>query len=407
MSVSIYLELIDVIAIALILYRLVLLATHHAEARLYPSTTVPALAWLVASALSVANARDVGLAVIQLGHMGKLFLLYIAVVSNVEDEGDFNWLMAALVVWVLFEGLLGSYQGIAGKNLDLSFLVDNSQTLQKTDQGMVTRVSGTLGNPNSYAMYLSATVPFGLALLFSRIPGLRKALVSVVLCFGILGIILSLSRGGWLGLASVFLLVPVFAIHSRRQSLRTVSAVWVVSLLVLLSLALAERHLITTRLTSDDQGSAYSRVTLAQGAIAIIQDYPLLGVGLNNYALLMPNYDPVSLADYGRPVFVHNIFLLIAAETGLVGFTAFMWLLASLFVQARRLASRAPNDTLWVAGVGIFSAYTALALHGMVDYAMLANMRIFRLFWLFAAIVAGLSTNAGHDRVGSRRLSDE
>ncbi len=408
LSVAIDLQLIDVIVIALLMYRLALVAAHQAEIRLYPFTTVPALAWLLASALSAANARDVGLAVMQLGHMSKLFLLYIAVASNVEDEGDFNWLMAGLFVGVLFEGLLGSYQAIGGNALGLSSLGDNSHTLQmNTDQGMVTRVYGTLGHPNSYAMYLSATVSFALALLFSRIRGLRKAVVSVILCVAVLGIILSLSRGGWLGLVSVFLLVPVFAIHRRRQSLRTASIVGFVSLLVLLSLALGQRNLITTRLTSDDHGAAYSRVTQAQGAIAIIQNYPLLGVGLNNYALLMPKYDPVSLANSGRPMFVHNMFLLIAAETGLVGFAAFVWLLASLFVQARRLASRAPNDTLWVAGVGVFSAYTALTLHGMVDYAMLSNMPLFRLFWLFAGVVAGLSTNAGHDRVGSRRLGNE
>jgi putative inorganic carbon (HCO3(-)) transporter len=408
LSVAIDLQLIDVIVMALLMYRLVRLATHQAEIRLYPFTTVPALAWLVASALSVANARDVGLAVVQIGHMGKLFLLYMAVASNVEDEGDFNWLMAALAVGVLFEGMLGSYQAITGKTLGLLSSGDNSQMLQmNTDQGMVTRVYGTLGHPNSYAMYLSATVSFALALLFSRIRGLRKALGSVVLCVGVLGIILSLSRGGWLALVAVFLLVPIFAIRRRRQSLRTASAVGFVSLLVLLSLALGQRHLITTRLTSDDHGAAYSRVTMAEGAIAIIQDYPLLGVGLNNYALLMPKYDSVSLAEVGRPMFVHNIFLLIAAETGLVGLAAFVWLLASVFVQAGRLASRAPNDTLWVAGVGVFSAYTALSLHGMVDYAMLSNMPVFRLFWLFAGVVAGLRTNAGHDPVGSRGLGDE
>jgi hypothetical protein len=400
LSVAIDLQLIDIIVIALLVYRLALLATHQSKIRLYPLTTVPALAWLVASALSAVNAKDVDLTMIQIGHMSKLFLLYIAVASNVEDEVDFNWILAALVLGTLFEGLLGPYQSITGKALSLFSSGDYSHTLQMaTDQGMVTRVYGTLGQPNSYAMYLSATVSFVLASLYSRISGLRKALFGVVLCVAVLGIILSLSRGGWLGLVSVFLLVLAFAIHRRRQGLRTASLVGFVSFLVLFSLALGQRHLITTRLMSDEKGAAYDRVTLGEGAIAIIQDYPLLGVGLNNYALLMPKYDPVSLANIGSPTFVHNVYLLIAAETGLVGFAAFVWLLASMFVQARRLASQAPNDTLWVAGVGVFSAYTALTLHGMVDYAMLSNMPLFRLFWLFAGVVAGLNTNAGLDRV--------
>ena len=102
--------------------RLARLATHQAEIRLYPFTTVPALAWLVASALSAVSAREVDLALIQIGQMTKLFLLYIVVANCIEDEADIKWLVWALLVGALFEGLLGISQWVAGRPLGLSFL---------------------------------------------------------------------------------------------------------------------------------------------------------------------------------------------------------------------------------------------------------------------------------------------
>jgi putative inorganic carbon (HCO3(-)) transporter len=272
--------------------------------------------------------------------------------------------------------LLGSFQEITGKTI-----VEN-------------RTSGTLGHPNGYAMYLSATVSFAFAFLFARIHVLIKVLLSFVICAAVLGIILSQSRGGWIGLALVFIFVFGFALHRKRQSPRKALIVGAAGLLILFPLFFGQRHLIESRITSDDQGSAHSRIIMAKGAIGILRDYPLLGVGLNNYALLVPQLDPASIRAAGGITSVHNIFLLIAAETGLIGFTAFAWLLASLFVQARRLAGRAQNEFMWVAGAAVFSGYVALSLHGMVDYALLANMPLFRLFWLFAGVIAGLGANA-------------
>jgi len=386
-------QLIDILVLSLLMCRLARLATHQTEIRLYPSTTVPALAWLVASALSAVNAREVDLTVIQVGQMVKLLLLYIVVANVIRDETDIKWLVWALSLGVLFQGLLGLYQEISGGSLGLSFLGEPRRLYYG-------RPLGTIGHPNGYGAYLSATMPLALAMLFMEGRTLRKVLVGVVLCVGALGLLFSLSRGGWLSFAVAFIMVLVFAIRRGRQNLHIAYVGAGSILLVLLSLTLSQRDLVTARLTSEQsQESALSRITMAKGATAMIQDYPLLGVGANNYSLLMPEYDPFDFASQRRIVIVHNIYLLIAAETGLVGLAAFLWFLASLFAQARRLISRAPNDTVWLAGVGAFSAFAALAIHGIADYDVLANLTVFRLLWLFAAIVAGLSANLRRERV--------
>ncbi|MCJ7585820.1 MAG: hypothetical protein MUO30_13765, partial [Anaerolineales bacterium] len=164
---SIDVQFIDILVVSLLMCRLARLTTHRAEIQLYPFTTVPALAWLVASALSAVNAKDLDLTVMQIGQMAKLLLLYIVVASSIKDKTDIKWVIRALLLGVLFEGLLGFYQQIAGGPLGLSFLGEPSQLYYE-------RPRGTIGHPNGYAMYLAATLPVALALLFLEIRGLYK-----------------------------------------------------------------------------------------------------------------------------------------------------------------------------------------------------------------------------------------
>jgi O-antigen ligase len=298
----------------------------------------------------------------------------------------------ALLFGVLFQGVLGTYQGIIGRPLGLSFLGEPSQLF-------FGRSLGTVGHPNSYAVYMATTMPIAFAVLFLNIRWFYKASAGIILCFGALGLLFSLSRSGWLGFVVASTVIIMFAIYRRRQNFHINFRVAGSLIFLLLLLALVQRELIVDRLTSSQAtASAYSRVTMAQGAIAMIQDYPILGVGANNYSLYMPKYDPFDFKRENQIVIVHNVYLLTAAETGLVGLAVFLWFLVSLFIQSIRVASRATDDIVWLAGVGVFSAFAALSVHGIVEYDMLANVIVFRLFWLFAAIVAGLSENLKRER---------
>jgi len=389
--------LTDAIVVGLLVLYLGRLVIRQAEIRLFPFTTIPALAWLVASAFAVVNARAIEVAAIQMITTGKLFLLYFVIANSVKDETDAKWPVGGSLLGVLCQALLGSYQGIAERPLGLSFLGEASQVFQmEIGQSLAYRPQGTIGHPNGYAMYLSATMPFPLALLFSKVRGLYKALAVIALGLGALGLIFSLSRGGWIGFVVVIITVLMLAVRRRQLKLHTALLMVGTTCLILLALTLSQRDLIVSRLTSDDRGSARSRIVLAKGALAIIQDHPLSGVGLNNYTFFMPQYDRASFEAWRGPAVVHNVFLLIFAETGLIGLVAFLWFLASLLIQAWRLVSRALNDTLWMTGVGILSAYIVLTLHNMVDYGLLASLQLFTQFWLLAGITAGLSRCIGY-----------
>jgi|GEM_PF-1600895 len=388
--VGVYLT--DALVIALLFLYLSRLTVGQARLRLYPWVTLPALFWLAASGYTLVNARETGLVAIQLIAMSKLFVCYLVVANSVEDKEDVKWIVRGLLLGLLFQGILGSYQGVVGRPLGLSTLGETEDIDQMMiGQNLAHRPRGTVGHPNCYAMYLVTVIPFGLAMMFTRVKALWKVLIAAVIFISVLGLIFSLSRGGWISLVVVTCVVLAAAIRKRRIEGRTVFIVTLSILFLLLTLFFIGSDTIMSRFTSSDQGSALSRITMAQGALAMIQDYPLTGVGLNNYSLFMPGYDWATVLGHGGPVVVHNIYLLIAAETGLIGLIGFTVFLVALLRCAWRIADRASNDIFWTAGVGILSALISLILHGMVDFALLWDITLFTQFWFIAGVAVGLS----------------
>ena len=78
------------------------------------------------------------------------------------------------------------------------------------------------------------------------------------------------------------------------------------------------------------QETIRQRLALAQVAVAMIKTQPLAGVGLNNFISQLPSFwQPFGQTYWLQPV--HNLFLLISAETGLVGLLIFIWFLILTF----------------------------------------------------------------------------
>ena len=73
-----------------------------------------------------------------------------------------------------------------------------------------------------------------------------------------------------------------------------------------------------------------ARQELMESSLKMINASPLLGVGLGNFIpTLARQQKPLTVGTNLQPV--HNIFLLIAAETGLIGLGFFMWLIFKIY----------------------------------------------------------------------------
>jgi O-antigen ligase len=104
---------------------------------------------------------------------------------------------------------------------------------------------------------------------------------------------------------------------------------------------------------------------LARLSLDMIRDHPLLGVGLNNYA--------VYIGDYAGPAFtrdfiytVHNKYLLVLAEGGPAALAAFLWFIGSALANGLR-GARSPDPVVFAVAVGAAAAIAGSTLHMAVD----------------------------------------
>jgi len=178
---------------------------------------------------------------------------------------------------------------------------------------LVLRPYATFPHPNVLAGFmLVAMILIGV----NSQKGWWRIVKWVAQILGGITILLSFSRTTWL----VGLLVG-FGLLIRDWWARKGRVIGLVLFLIFISV-----FYYRFALTLSGQEAITQRFSLAQIAIKMIKTSPLAGMGLNNFIPRLPDYwQQFGMTYWLQPV--HNIFLLIAAETGLVGLLIFLWLL--------------------------------------------------------------------------------
>ncbi|MBU1000546.1 O-antigen ligase family protein [Patescibacteria group bacterium] len=124
------------------------------------------------------------------------------------------------------------------------------------------------------------------------------------------------------------------------------------------------------------------REELADSAWRIFLKSPLYGVGLNNYIPVQASDLIVGPSRFLQPV--HNIFLLILAETGLIGLIGFTFLIGFILLKLFRLSMKFSKGA---AGCVYFLTYVLLPwliilFLGMFDHYFLTLPQGYRLLFL-------------------------
>jgi O-antigen ligase len=150
---------------------------------------------------------------------------------------------------------------------------------------------------------------------------------AMVFLIGLVPLLLTRSRGGWIGFFSVLFLLVSVELYRRMGTLRSgvvlswIGCIFVGALLVV--------PMTRQRLLEEDYGSAESRIPMSLTALNLIADNPAFGVGHDNYTLRFHAYDASVDGQTYRFVYpVHNAFLLVASENGvivLLALTGILW----------------------------------------------------------------------------------
>jgi O-antigen ligase len=129
------------------------------------------------------------------------------------------------------------------------------------------------------------------------------------------------------------------------------------------------------------------RLKLNTIAFNMISAHPIIGIGLNTFVEQMRVFDTTGFSD-SFPQPVHNVYLLIAAETGLVGLGLFLILLLMIFRECLR-STQVSDPYLSACAIGIFCGLTVMAFSNLVDHH-LKTEQLFALFWLLVGLILSL-----------------
>ncbi len=333
---------------------------------------LPIAVYMLVCCCSMLGAHDVQLWSYKIFLLLQMFLLYVYILGNVRSRRDVLLITSILLLGVIGESLLMvALRGI-GHSIKLGGV------LARIDNGF--RVGGTVGGPNSAGAYLSVLAPMALGLVIARAnkPVYRR-LALCALALGSVALLLTFSRGAWAAYAVSIAILMLVAWKSGWLTPRVLVAVTGVMIMT----AVIGRDAILSRLLGDDGGAAFARIPLMMLAFEVIKDNMLLGVGVNNFSMVMREYLSVDLA--GEWLYtVHNKYLLVWAETGLLGLLAF---LAFLFATLRRgwRCWKSQDPLLSPVALGITAAITGHMVH--LQFDTFQNRPLTQMLWLLSALV--------------------
>jgi O-antigen ligase len=324
----------------------------------------PQLLFMAAGLLSLLNANEPWLSLLEEIRLACLLLVTLVVMNFCGAEPRLYIKVLALSV-ILQAALVGA-QFASGQSFGLRVFGEGDLIASTVDARMVSRPTGTLSDPNITAYFFEITGPLMLALALTPGAMQRRSLFAVATAAAWFGALLTLSRGAWLALPFCSALVVVAITGRRLFSLRSFLILGALGSVALISAAVA-RPIIGPRLFGDDGGSTGHRIPLIEAAWSVLSQHPVLGVGLNNFALAFERLDQTGYSRVFQHVdhVVHNLHLLVWTEVGLVGFIAYLLTFGAAFAAAFLL--RRAEAAVRIAAIGVAAGLLAHLLHGFVD----------------------------------------
>lgn len=228
--------------------------------------------------------------------------------------------------------------------------------------GLENRIRG----PFSHYMTYAGVLLIGDFLLFGRLVTRRawRPLLLPVLVLVNWALLLTLTRGPWIALVATLALYGAFRV--RRLARLALPAAIVALLFMVFGPASAVARLRSIGDISDP--SHYDRLCMANAGLQMIRERPLFGTGPDTMKSLYPVYRHPTAPRYTVP-HLHNAFLQLAAERGLLSLAAYLGLTAGALAMAFKGyaaggGSRGPRADLYL---GALLAIVGYNLGGLFE----------------------------------------
>jgi putative inorganic carbon (HCO3(-)) transporter len=243
---------------------------------------------------------------------------------------------------------------------------------------------------SDFSAWLIVIIPIFIGIIAANIiPDIKLKIflfLSIIIQF--LYLLKTYSRGAWVGFAVGSYLMFCYFVRSLILRVVILCLIAVIFLLpIFLPQSIKSRvsdmlytnfnfvYTVVTRVKSIPQissGPNVIRAKLWKESLEMIKDYPLIGCGLNTYSVVARDYKSFD----GGGIYPHNSYLQMAAETGLLGLFAFLWVLFSFFKMGLQHFNQKRDYLV----LGLLSGILAFLVHAFFD-THLYSLQLVVLFW--------------------------
>jgi O-antigen ligase/Flp pilus assembly protein TadD len=242
------------------------------------------------------------------------------------------------------------------------------------------RTVATFGNAGFLAGYLCLILPLALAISLDKQRSKNQRQIAGAALILLAPFLFSAaSVSAWLGMLVGLVLIAIFYFRNRRNRF----TIFILTTFILLAIVASSFYLFKN---NHWQSKVRARLLYWQTSIQIIKERPLLGYGLDTFALTYPQFRPkdwLTRDKEGAPVSkVHNNLLQVTASEGLLGLAIYLLILIWLFYQGNSFLRKQNRAMERSQVVGLLSSLAAYLIFKQFYFSIYSLEPI---FWLESA----------------------
>lgn len=320
----------------------------------------PFLFFIAANILSLINAEEVHSGLIIIFAWIYIFFVYLVIYNTINEFSlieNYTKLFIGVCVILSIYGLYLWLSGMSAKGAN---------------------PFGRIGilESNHFAFILEETIFLSMFLAmfpYQSFVSRISYLISFILLFFTL--LFTYSRGAWVSCMVVLFWLIFISIRKGRYYLRFAGYAFII--LFIASMMFYNHPNLRARVLTLAQGpelASLKRYHRFEGSLRVFLEHPILGVGVNNLTTMQTYYEHA-------PAGSGNLYLRVLAETGIIGFMSFAFLIIKIFHElSKGVKSRLPNSKEEFIQLGFLAGFLANAF----DFLFFGL--IYPLPWIFFGI---------------------
>ena len=245
----------------------------------------------------------------------KVVTIFVLMMNLIDTRARLRSFMKLLIfcgVFVAASAVLNYFRGATALN----------------NSGELVRIAGYgtfFSNRNELAIAVKLIMPFAVVYgLTSR--GLKRIVFFAAAALLAFAVVVSFSRGGFLGLVAIGGVLMWKAGRGRRFVTVCAGVVIACAFVVAMPSGYGDRIFTILNTNQDKTNSAQERQELLERGLDVIAHHLIIGVGVGNYGIYSI-----------RKLVAHNSYIETAAELGLAGFVAYLVLIFAPLRSLRRI----------------------------------------------------------------------